>query len=227
MYPLLAKLPKGPASLCTQLRTILLAAGHVAAGDAGAAAAAFQHMNPKFHAKAYELTIVQAPPFIGIPRALHSAAALQAIGITGKNEIKTEDGMTMDKPIEQIRKRGEDVFRTVYGRNEGRVRDRLKTFHPALEDWIMTCVYGWTATRAPEQTCSVSLRERELCTVAMLAVDCNASVQLASHIRGALLTGCTKDEVEHVIRQTEVTCEAAASSALAVWETYSRARYAL
>lgn len=224
-YPLLSKLPKAPASLCPQLRTILLAAGHVAAGDAGATVAAFRHINPNLHGKAYELAILQAAPFTGIPRVLHSAAALQSIGITGDygESFRSKSGVSN----EMMRKQGENTFQTIYGRNESRVRQRLRTFHPALEDWIVTCVYGWMVSRTDQEACGVTLRERELSAIASLCVDTSAGVQLVSHIRGAILTGATPEEVESVVRQTEGVCEAAAPGALAVWQTYGRARYAL
>lgn len=231
MYPLLAKVPKTTSTLCEQFRTILLTAGHVAAGDATSAAAAFKYISKNLQDKAYELTILQAAPFIGIPRVLHSAASLQSTGVTG-NQSKSLQAFDYHSEYSstrsELRRRGEDTFQTIYGRNANRVRRRLNEFHPALDDWIVTCTYGALLSKAAAPDMEISLRERELCAVAVLCVDPCASVQLASHLRGALKAGASVEEVRAVIGQTEVVCgQAAAQSAEAVWATYERARYAL
>lgn len=231
VYPLLTKLNQAPSTLCPQLRTILLAAGHVANGDASATVAAFQHIEKSWQSKAYDLAIVQAAPFIGIPRVLHSAAALQACGITGnecKKSIKLNGESTAaTNNFNILTEKGEQAFLAIYGRNDKRVRDRLRTFDKTLENWIVTCVYGFLLSRHGKDVNDITLRERELCAVAALCVDNCANVQLASHIRGAILTGATAEEVFSVVEQTKVVCESAAPAALAVWQTYSRARYAL
>lgn len=231
VYPLLSKLNQAPKTICPQLRTILLAAGHVAKGDASATVAAFEHIDKPWQNKAYDLVIVQAAPFIGIPRVLHSAAALQACGITGnkRKETKIPNSESAATPYDFniLIEKGEQTFQTIYGRNDERVRNRLRAFDKTLENWIVTCVYGFLLSRHGEEAHGITLRERELCAVATLCVDDCAGVQLASHIRGAILTGATAEEVFSVVEQTEVICESAAPAALAVWQTYSRARYAL
>lgn len=227
MYPLLSKLAPAPSSISTTLRTILLAAGHVASGDIPGVLASYSHIDKSEHAKAYELTIVQAAPIIGIPRALHSASALQQLGVHYQSTTTADDETTTSTScasIEQMRTRGEQTFEQVYGRNSERVQKRLATFHPKLHDWIITSVYG---SCFDSESPLVTMRERELAIVAMLAVDPCASVQLASHIRGAINVGATPQEVEAVINQTEFVCESAAPHALAVWHSYHRARYAL
>lgn len=231
LYPLLSKL-SAPSTLSTQLRTILLAAGHVAAGDASAAVGAFQYIDGKHRGKAYELCILQAAPLVGIPRALHSAAALQASGIVG-SYAPIEDSPNLprneDVRVSWLYERGSETFSTVYGRNTSRVRSRLATFHPRLESWIVSHVYGAmfsVDTVGDGET--MTLRERELAAVAMLCGDVCAATQLASHLRGALHAGATREEVEAVVGHTGVVHGArAGESARATWETYERARYAL
>lgn len=229
MYPLLTRLSKAPASLGVQFRTTLLAVGHVAAGDAASAVSAFQHIDDSFKNKAYELAILQAAPLIGIPRTLHSAASLQAAGIVGNGSESPSliAQQTNDISREQMQKDGTSTFEMVYGRNASRVRERLKNFHPGLDDWIVTCVYGALLSQKTGEK-MVSLRERELCAVAALCVDPLAGVQLASHLRGAVLVGASAVEVKAVVGQTELVAgKRAAEAAEAVWATYERARYAL
>lgn len=232
MYPLLSKL-SAPSSLCPQLRTILLAAGHVAAGDATSTAAAFRYIEEQNLDKAYELCILQAAPLVGIPRALHSAAALQAVGIVGDRGNPIRDANVPksrdETSVTWLRDTGWRTFQSVYGRNSSRVRQRLADFHPSLERWIVSHVYGAVfSNETAADGAEMSLRERELCVVAMLCGDVHAAVQLASHLRGALNAGATGQEVEAVVEQTEVVHgAAAAASAKATWATYERARYAL
>lgn len=226
MYPLLNKLPHGPSTIGPQLRTILLAAGHVAAGDAASAIAAFQHLDSSQHPRAYELALLQAAPFIGIPRVLHSAAALQAADVQmgrPSDSARSYGGTTVESLVEK----GAQTFEVVYGRNERRVRERLAAFHPSLDDWIMGSVYGWLLSRTADTAKDITLRERELAAVATLCVDPCASVQLASHIRGAVNVGASHEEVFAVVQQTQFVNHDAAASAEAAWHTYKRARHAL
>ncbi|CAN8063739.1 unnamed protein product [Agarophyton chilense] len=217
LYPLLIKLSTAPASICTQFRTILLAAGHVASGDVHGVTSAFRYIHPEHQRKAYELAVVQAMPFIGIPRALHAAAALQILGVVGDPERSTLAS------IADLEQRGEHTFNQIYGRNAYRVRKRLKQFHPFVEQWVLTCNYGAMLSRD-----DVTLRERELAAVAVLSVDRCASVQLASHIRGAFKVGATYDEVKMTVEHARVLAsDDDWRSAEAVLQTWDRARYAL
>lgn len=217
LYPLLNKLPKAPDTICAQFRTILLAAGHVARGDVHGVTSAFAHLEKSFHQKGYELAIVQAMPFVGIPRALHAAASLEVAGVVGNAD---ESRMAC---IAELRERGDSTFKEIYGRNALRVKRRLRQFHPFVEQWIMTCNYGAMLSRD-----DASLRERELAAVAALSVDRCAAVQLASHIRGAIKVGASYDEVRMTIEHARVlTSEDDWSTAEAVLHRYERARYAL
>lgn len=217
LYPLLAKLPPPPSTISPQFRTILLAAGHVAAGDANGATSAFRHISQALHAKAYELAIVQAMPFIGIPRALHSAASLQVLGIVGDTQHSSLDCLS------SLQHNGQETFKLIYGRNASRVRKRLKQFHPFIDEWIVSCNYGAVLSRK-----GITLRERELAAVAALSVDKCAAVQLASHIRGALKMGATEDELCMIIEHGRLlTNDDDWKSADAVLQTWHRARYAL
>ncbi|KAI0558120.1 4-carboxymuconolactone decarboxylase [Gracilaria domingensis] len=217
VYPLLAKLPKAPSTICTQFRTILLAAGHVAGGDVHGVTSAFRYIDPQNHKKAYELAVVQAMPFIGIPRALHAAAALQIMGAVGDSDHSTLAS------IADLEQKGEHTFNQIYGRNAYRVRKRLKQFHPFVEQWVITCNYGAMLSRN-----DATLRERELAAVAALSVDRCASVQLASHIRGAFKVGASYDEIKMTVEHARVLAQDDDwQSSEAVLQTWDRARYAL
>lgn len=217
MHPFLSKLPSAPASLSLTLRTILIAASQVAIGDAAGVICTFQHLPEECREQGYELSIVQAPPFIGIPRTLHSAAALQRAGIVGARAgLEKLERASLER-------RGDETFSRIYGRNTERVRRRLQDLHPSIEEWIVTHCYGGLLSRG-----GASLRERELAAVAMLSVDVCAGVQLASHLRGAVKAGASGEEVRCVVSQSGWVCGGAAEeNAKGVLESYERARYAL
>lgn len=231
MYPLLSKLPQAPATLSPHLRTILLATGHVAAGDASAVVAAFSHLPSDHHAKAYELALVQTAPLVGVPRVLHSAAALQTAGII-MGSSSTSPSLSSSLSNNQITssqqlENGQAVFDVVYGRNAQRVRQRLQTMHPMIQHWVLQHVYGALLARTGQSVANVTLRERELAVVAALCTDPVANVQLASHLRGAINAGASREEVAAVVEHTHVIRAEAAEAAQATWATLDRSRYAL
>jgi len=89
--------------------------------------------------------------------------------------------------------RGAAVCREVYGRAYHKLLLNLRTLHPALEDLVLVDAYGKVIGRP-----GLDLKRRELATVAAIAVLGTAQ-QLHSHLRGALNTGASAEEVEAVL----------------------------
>src|SRR5207302_1084576 len=89
--------------------------------------------------------------------------------------------------------RGAAVCREVYGRAYHKLLLNLRTLHPALEDLVLVDAYGKVIGRP-----GLDLKRRELATVAAIAVLGTAQ-QLHSHLRGALNTGASPEEVEAVL----------------------------
>ena len=75
-------------------------------------------------------------------------------------------------------RRGEEVCGTVYGENYRKLRDSVRTLHPAVDSWMITEGYGRTLGRS-----GLDLLRRELCIVAQTAV-LETPRQLHSHLRG-------------------------------------------
>ena len=94
-------------------------------------------------------------------------------------------------------RRGAGVCRAVYGRAYHKLLVNLRALHPALEDLVLVDAYGKVIARP-----GLELRLRELCTVAAIAVLGTAK-QLHSHLRGALNTGASPEEVEAVLELVE------------------------
>jgi len=93
--------------------------------------------------------------------------------------------------------RGAAVCRDVYGRAYHKLLVSLRALHPALEDLVLVDAYGKVIGRP-----GLDLRRRELATVAAIAVLGTAQ-QLHSHLRGALNTGASVEQVEAVLELVE------------------------
>ena len=89
--------------------------------------------------------------------------------------------------------RGAAVCREVYGRAYHKLLLNLRALHPALEDLVLVDAYGKVIGRP-----GLDLKCRELATVAAIAVLGTAQ-QLHSHLRGALNTGASVEQVEAVL----------------------------
>src|SRR2546422_9890234 len=93
--------------------------------------------------------------------------------------------------------RGAQVCAAVYGRAYHKLLVNLRSLHPALEDLVLVDAYGKVIGRP-----GLDMKRRELCTVAAIAVLGTAR-QLHSHLRGALNTGATREEIEAVLALIE------------------------
>lgn len=77
--------------------------------------------------------------------------------------------------------------------------ETLRAIHPDFADWIVESAYGDVLGRE-----ALSLRDRELATVAALTALGNAAPQLKAHIQGALNCGLTRQEICEVIMQMAI-----------------------
>jgi 4-carboxymuconolactone decarboxylase len=85
------------------------------------------------------------------------------------------------------------VCTVIYGENYRKLRESVRTLHPAIDSWMITEGYGRTLGRP-----GLDLMRRELCTVAQTAV-LEAPKQLHSHLRGALNAGASFGQIEGVL----------------------------
>ena len=93
--------------------------------------------------------------------------------------------------------RGARVCEAVYGRTYHKLLVNLRGLHPALEALVVVDAYGKLIGRE-----GLDLKRRELCTLAEIAV-LDTPRQLHAHMRGALNTGSTGEEVEEVLGLVE------------------------
>ncbi len=112
--------------------------------------------------------------------------------------------------------RGAKACAEVYGRTYHKLLLNLRALHPALEPLVVVDAYGKVLARG-----GLDAKRRELCTLAAIAM-LNAPRQLHAHLRGALNTGSTREEVDTVLAVVEA--DLPPERALKVWELWADVR---
>jgi len=112
--------------------------------------------------------------------------------------------------------RGEEACAEVYGRTYHKLLLNLRALHPAIEPLVVVDAYGKILGRP-----GLDAKRRELCTLAAIAMI-NAPRQLNAHLRGALNTGSTREEVDAVLAVVE--SDLTKERALKLWEMWSDVR---
>ena len=113
-------------------------------------------------------------------------------------------------------RRGEQLCAQVYGRTYHKLLVNLRTLHPALEALVVVDAYGKVLSRP-----GLDAQRRELCTLAAIAM-LTTPRQLHAHLRGALNTGSSREDVDAVLAIVEEDLDSA--RALKVWEMWADVR---
>ncbi|XZG70458.1 carboxymuconolactone decarboxylase family protein [Chitinibacteraceae bacterium HSL-7] len=95
--------------------------------------------------------------------------------------------------------RGLDALRQIDGQAGERVIRALEDVAPDLARYVIEFPFGDIYSRGV-----LSLKEREIATIAALAALGNAQPQLKVHLHGALNVGCSRAEVIEVLMQMAV-----------------------
>jgi 4-carboxymuconolactone decarboxylase len=127
-----------------------------------------------------EEVILQSYLFAGFPRTLNAAREWRRI--SGRAAPASDPGERLDAAAHwQVA--GERTCAIVYGPFYDRLRQNIRSLHPALDAWMIVEGYGKVLSR-PE----LDLARRELCIVAACAAS-RQDRQLHSHLHGALHAG--------------------------------------
>jgi 4-carboxymuconolactone decarboxylase len=137
-----------------------------------------------------EELLLQSVLMCGYPRALVAFTVWRKF--SGVSAPESDEGQDYSQITEWTR-RGEDVCGKVYGENYRKLRESIRTLHPAIDAWMITEGYGRTLARP-----GLDLMRRELCTVAQTCV-LESPRQVHSHLRGALNAGATFGQIEGVL----------------------------
>ena len=104
----------------------------------------------------------------------------------------------MQQPSERHR-RGWEMLKTIDGEAGEHVVTALQDIAPDLGRYIIEFGFGDVYSRGV-----LTLKERELATVAALSALGNAQPQLKVHLHGALNVGCSREELVEVLIQMAV-----------------------
>jgi 4-carboxymuconolactone decarboxylase len=196
-----------PASNLTPLQQALVAlSGAMASRDGEAVREALRGAVEIGDPVAVEEAILQGYLFLGYPAALNTLGLWR--DLSGR---KAGEPVAWDPDLWE--ERGQDVCRTVYAGQYDRLRRNIRALHADMEHWMVVEGYGKVLGRP-----GLSLRDRELCIVALLAVQ-RAPRQLYSHVRGALNAGASHAEVEAALEVATAWLDPAGrEEARAVWD---------
>lgn len=96
-------------------------------------------------------------------------------------------------------RRGLKILKRVHGQAGADVLEKLAETAPELSELVIAFAFGDIYARP-----QLSLRERQIATVASVATLGHALPQLKSHINGALNLGITKTEIVELLMQMAV-----------------------
>ena len=117
---------------------------------------------------------------------------------------------------ERWTERGIEACTHVYGRTYHKLLLNLRALHPAIEPLVVVDAYGKVLGRP-----GLDPKRRELCTLAAIAMQ-NAPRQVHAHLRGALNTGSSREDVDAVLAVVE--SDLTKERALKLWELWSDVR---
>tara|TARA_R110002096_G_scaffold4569_13_gene21731 strand:+ start:1444 stop:2067 length:624 start_codon:yes stop_codon:yes gene_type:complete len=137
-----------------------------------------------------EETLLQCILFCGFPRAI---TAFEHLANGWPAEQPPSGG---GLPVEQRTPAGDELFRSIYGKNDAAVRAMLVGYHQELHDFVLEAAYSRILTR-PQLTA----KKRELIAVAVLAAQ-GQKRQFAGHARGAKHLGATVEELREALVTT-------------------------
>lgn len=135
---------------------------------------------------AVEEVLLQAHLFVGFPIALEALSRWREVCGRPAPRASAEESRLWAE-------RGPRVCEAVYASNYSKLRANVQTIHPDVDRWMVEGGYGRVIGRP-----GVDLAMRELCIAALLVVW-DAPRQLHSHMRGALNTGATPDELREAV----------------------------
>jgi len=135
--------------------------------------------------KIYE-ALLQSYLFAGFPSALISLKNFHKVFPNFKSKVKTPS-------YSELRKRGEKTCKIIYGNKYDKLISNVKSFSPDLAEWLVVEGYGKVLSRN-----RLSLKERELCIIAILTV-LKFEDQLLSHILGCLRAGIKMEIISELM----------------------------
>lgn len=135
---------------------------------------------------AVEEVLLQAHLFVGFPIALEALSRWREVCGRPAPPASAEEPALWTE-------RGPRVCEAVYAANYSKLRANVQAIHPDVDRWMVEGGYGRVIGRP-----GLDLATRELCIAALLVVW-DAPRQLHSHMRGALNTGASPEELGEAV----------------------------
>lgn len=165
-------------------RLLCIATAAIAPADWPRFSAAVTHARDEGVLRAeVEECLLQATLFFGFPRVV---TAFELVQQSWPVQCAPSGG---EVPPEERRKRGLELFASIYAHRDEAVRTKLASFHTAFHDFVVEAAYGRVLSRP-----GLDVRARELVAVAALAA-LDQEPQLVAHARGALRFGADEAAV--------------------------------
>lgn len=138
--------------------------------------------------------LLQTYLFAGFPCALSALTVF-------KNEVDLQglkySPLSESYDVDFFRSRGEKLCQEIYTTSFGKLRAKLETISPELNEWMIIEGYGKTLSRK-----GLDIQTRELSIVVVLTM-LGWKAQLYSHLRGALNVGADIEECKTAIHCAE------------------------
>lgn len=141
--------------------------------------------------------LLQIYLFAGFPAAIESLAVYNALLKDKKIPVISEK-----YDVKRFRERGEILCRNIYTTVHDKMRNRLASISPELDEWMVVEGYGKTLSRE-----GLTPKKRELITATSLIV-LGWENQLYSHIRGAIAVGASGKECVELLEIVKTLCTA-------------------
>ncbi len=135
-------------------------------------------------------TMLQSYLFLGFPRMIEAGLAYNKV-FGDLNRPDIFKGIESDEANKWFSE-GQELCRTVYGKNYKRLKDKFLAVSPEIFRWMVNEGYGKVLSRP-----GLTHIERELCEVAALIYE-KRERQLVSHIMGSLNVGATTAMIARV-----------------------------
>ncbi|KAJ1941451.1 hypothetical protein FBU59_003496 [Linderina macrospora] len=165
------------------------------------------HLSDKVHyVQQTRESILKMTSIMGTPKGINALSSLMSqinkdTEITGALSelppLRSRDSFDYD----QIRARGEQLFRDIYDRHAPRVVGSLSAMYPDLAEVILVDSYGHLLA----ETRYLSGMETELCAIGSL-IPQDVPSQLKSHCIGAGRLGASEEMVQAALRLAKLVC---------------------
>ena len=140
--------------------------------------------------KDIEETLLQCALFCGFPRVITAFEHCN-------NNWPTDQAPTGGNlPVEEQASAGDELFRSIYGKNDAAVRSMLQGYHQELHDFVLEAAYSRILTRP-----QLPAEKRELIAISVLAAQ-GQERQFAGHARGAKHLGASSEELYEALVTT-------------------------